>query len=70
MILGIVQEKGKSLESTKRRKYEMSSKKKRRHQEYLKRQKKRDIEASKQQIINNPNSTMEEVATAMGIELK
>jgi len=48
----------------------MSSKKKKRHQEYLKRQKKREIEKQKRKIINSPDSTMEEVAKALGIKLK
>jgi len=48
----------------------MSSKKKKRRKGYLERQKKREAEKLKQKIINDPNSTIEEKARAMGINLK
>ncbi len=48
----------------------MSSKKKKRHQEYLERQKKKNSDKLKQRILNDPNSTMEEMAKALNIRLK
>ena len=48
----------------------IGSKKKKRYQEYLKRQKKKEVEKSNQKILYDKNSTMKEMANALGIRLK
>lgn len=48
----------------------MSSKKKVRRKKFLIREEKRNDKKIKDEIISNPNSTMEEIAKALGIKLK
>lgn len=51
-------------------KQSQGSKKKARRELFLIREKKRDKEALNQTILQNPNSTMEEMAAVLGVKLK
>lgn len=53
-----------------KKRFEMSNKKKKRYKEFLKREKKREAEKLKQKILNDPNTTIEEMAGVLGIKLK
>lgn len=51
-------------------KQSQGSKKKARRELFLIREKKRDKEALNQTILQNPNSTMEEMVAVLGVKLK